>query len=312
MGAAARDRYSQYCYRPEQHFTETFRKLSVLRKSQKMCDICIKVGNHNFYAHKAVLVASSPYFEAMFLSGMSECCQNEVELVEADPEAFSSILNFFYEGEVYINSDNVQLVLSSSSMFQIEGLKIACAEYLQEQLSPNNCLGINSFAEGHGCVRLQRVAKRYALLRYVDVSKGDEFLMLPVNHVADFLSNDNLKVTSEEEVYDSAMRWIHFNVQSRACHLPFLLGKIRFPLMSPVVLVDKVRSNQLVNTSLECRDLVDEALLLHHLLPERSHRIPAEKTRPRRCYYDTGIIYAVGGLNSLGGTLSSVERYFQI
>lgn len=134
--------------------------------------------------------------------------------------------------------------------------------------------------------------------------------MLTVNQIGDLLSKDNLKVTSEEDVYDSAMRWVNFDVQSRVVHLPFLLGKIRLPLMSPEVLVDKVKANPLINNSFECRDLLDEALLLYHLLPERSSRISSEKVRPRKCYYDTGVIYVVGGLNSLGGTLSSVERYY--
>ena len=307
--ATNRDRSVGQCwYRPDQHFSDTFRKLATLRKSQQICDICIKIGNRKFYAHKAVLVASSPYFEAMFLSGMTECRQDEVELLETDPEAFDSLLNFFYEGEVCIERANVQSILSSASVFQVAHLKHACSEYLKGQLSPDNCLGIINFAEAHGCSKLKKAAERYALSRYVDVSKGEEFLMLTVDQVSDLLSKDNLRVTSEEDVYDSTMRWIHFDVQSRAVHLPFLLGKIRLPLMSPEVLVDKVKSNRLICNSLKCRDLLDEALLLYHLLPERSSRISSEKTRPRKCYYDTGVIYAVGGLNSLGGTLSSVER----
>lgn len=50
---------------------------------------------------------------------------------------------------------------------------------------------------------------------------------------------------------------------------------------------------------LPVRDLVDEAKDFH-LMPERRPHLPAFKTRPRCCTSITGLVYAVGGLNSSG------------
>lgn len=47
------------------------------------------------------------------------------------------------------------------------------------------------------------------------------------------------------------------------------------------------------------RDLVDEAKDFH-LMPERRPHLPTFKTRQRCCTSITGLIYAVGGLNSSG------------
>lgn len=47
------------------------------------------------------------------------------------------------------------------------------------------------------------------------------------------------------------------------------------------------------------RDLVDEAKDFH-LMPERRPHLPAFKTRQRCCTSITGLVYAVGGLNSSG------------
>lgn len=60
------------------------------------------------------------------------------------------------------------------------------------------------------------------------------------------------------------------------------------------------------------RDLVDEAKDFH-LMPERRPHLPAFKTRQRCCTSITGLIYAVGGLNSSGmcfliSCLRHVER----
>lgn len=48
-----------------------------------------------------------------------------------------------------------------------------------------------------------------------------------------------------------------------------------------------------------CRDLVDEAKDFHLMLERRPH-LPTFKTRQRCCTSITGLIYAVGGLNSSG------------
>lgn len=51
------------------------------------------------------------------------------------------------------------------------------------------------------------------------------------------------------------------------------------------------------------RDLVDEAKDFH-LMPERRPHLPAFKTRQRCCTSITGLVYAVGGLNSSGLSLT--------
>lgn len=54
------------------------------------------------------------------------------------------------------------------------------------------------------------------------------------------------------------------------------------------------------------RDLVDEAKDFH-LMPERRPHLPPFKTRQRCCTSITGLIYAVGGLNSSGTPLTCLS-----
>lgn len=48
-----------------------------------------------------------------------------------------------------------------------------------------------------------------------------------------------------------------------------------------------------------CRDLLDEAKD-YHLIPDRRGKLHTFRTRPRCCPDISGVIYAVGGLTSLG------------
>jgi len=51
-----------------------------------------------------------------------------------------------------------------------------------------------------------------------------------------------------------------------------------------------------------CRDLLDEAKD-YHLMPDRRGRLHTFKTRPRCCSDVAGVIFAVGGLTSLGNII---------
>lgn len=303
-----RDKNDCYLYKPRDHFSDSFSRLSRLRKADQLCDISIVILDRVFRAHKVVLIASSPYFEAMFLSGLAESHKESVVLQDIEPEAFEAILNMMYDGKILITVGAVQDILCAASIFQLDHLRQACSDFMTKQLSPHNCLGIKMFAESHGCYGLMELARRHSLSRFTEVSRSEEFLTLDLDQVTDLLNRDNIRVINEEEVFDAAVGWINYSIEDRAKHMPHLLRLVRLPLLCPTVLVDKVKSNPLISSSFECRDLLDEALISYHLLPERRESIPAQRTTLRRCYYDMGIIYAVGGLNSLGGTLSSVEK----
>ena len=295
-------------FRPENCFRTAFAKLEKLRLQRELCDVVLRVEGREFHAHKVLLIACCPYFEAMFLSGMSESRQKVVELQGIHPGAFQAILGLFYTGQISINNDNVQTILSAASIFQLEALKVACANFLVKQLAPCNCLGIHAFAQAYGCTRLAEQARKHTLLKFAEVASCEEFLQLELEQVCQLLSCDHLKVTSEEEVFDAAINWIEHNPSQRSHHTALLLRQIRLPLLPLAILADKVKCHQFVENDLECRNLLDESLISYHLLPERRSSIPPERTRPRHCHFDMGIVYAVGGLSSVPGNLSSVER----
>lgn len=182
-----------------------------------------------FRAHKVVLIAASPYFEAMFLSGMAESNKDTISLQNIDPEAFEAILNLMYDGRILISVGTVQSILCAASIFQIDHLKQACSEFMIKQLSPYNCLGIKAFAEVHGCYELMELAHRHSLSRFTEVSASEEFLSLNLEQIMDLLSRDNLRVENEEEVFDAAVGWINYNLTERAQYMACLLRLIRLP-----------------------------------------------------------------------------------
>lgn len=296
-------------FSPQTCFTTTFAKLERLRTQHKLCDVIVRLEGREFHAHKVILIACCPYFEAMFLSGMSESRQKVVNLQGVHPDAFHAILGFFYTGKITISKENVQIILSAASIFQLEDLKTACANFLTKQLAPCNCLGIRAFAQAYGCSRLAEQAWKHILLKFPEVSSSEEYFQLDLAQVCQLLGCDHVRVASEEQVFDAAVRWIEHNPLQRSKHIAQVLRQIRLPLLPLTILADKVKCHRLIEDDLECRNILDDALISYHLLPDRRNSIPVESTRPRCCHYDMGVVYAVGGLSSVRGNLSSVERY---
>lgn len=143
------------------------------------------------------------------------------------------------------------------------------------------------------CLKLNRITK------FVTLAAFDELI--------DIIRRDELKVKSEENIFEACMRWIKWD-DNRTPFLPQVLSKVRLPLLTPQFLADRVATENSIRTSHQCRDLLDEAKDFH-LMPERRALVQSFRTRPR-CYDSMiGQIFAVGGLTKNGDSVSTVEIY---
>jgi kelch-like protein 20 len=175
------------------------------------------------------------------------------------------------------------------------------------QLDPSNCLGIREFADTHSCVELMQISEKYLLYNYIDVTESDEFLLLTPKQLIHIISNDDLNVRNEEQVYKSVMKWIKSNINERKHVMAELMTHVRLPLLDIKYLVTKVSNDPLIKQDQMCRDLIDEAKDWH-LLPNERTANQTLRTRPRKPYVTGEVLFAVGGWCS-GDAISSVEMY---
>ena len=185
-----------------------------------------------------------------------------------------------------------------------------CAEFLKSQLDPSNCLGIRAFADTHSCRELLKIADKYLQMNFIDVVEADEFMQLPLNQLVEIVSNDELNVRCEEQVYEACMNWIKYDLEERRSHLAQLLSQVRLPLLDTKYLVTKVGTDPLLRQDQACRDLVDEAKD-YHLLPHEklvSTALLPARYRPRRPIITGEVLFAVGGWCS-GDAIASVEMF---
>ncbi|XP_065053415.1 kelch-like protein 18 [Rhopilema esculentum] len=287
---------------------KSFVGLNELRKAGLFCDVTLVAEDREIKAHRVVLASNSSYFSAMFTNNMAESEMESVKLHGVNYKALNCIICCLYGEQLRLTQNNVNEVMSASSLLQIDPVREACESYLLRKLHPTNCITVRSIADTFSCPKLLNAAESFIEKNFVEVSVSEEFHQLPLSGITELISKDDLNVRSEEQVFEAVLRWVKHEEEGRKELLPALLEQVRLSLLPPQYLSDRVLSEEIVHSNIHCRDLIDEAKD-YMLMPERRKQVKSFRTSPRRCSEAAGLIYIVGGLSSTGKSLSTVEKF---
>ncbi|XP_011191149.1 actin-binding protein IPP isoform X1 [Zeugodacus cucurbitae] len=246
--AGAQQRATLPCYSNAQFPFKVLANLNQLRTESRFCDVEIVAGGITFNAHRAVLSAASAYFEAMFRPelGLNEVNQKSVVLHTIDGEILSILLDFIYTGRCEITQSNVQELLAAADMLQLPEVVDGCCDFLCRELHATNALGILRFAEAHNCETLKKSALNFVHSNFPAITLEDEFLDTPQTLLAQLLTSEQLRVDSESQVFQAALRWIKHDVTQRRCYVFDTLSHVRLALV-PVKVIDQALK--------DCRDM---------------------------------------------------------
>ncbi|KAJ9589788.1 hypothetical protein L9F63_027953, partial [Diploptera punctata] len=164
-------------------------------------DVKLQYRRKRYEAHRAVLSASSPYFQAMFTTGLLEVQKDTIELHAIPPQILNTLIDFIYTGEININQDNVQELMIAADMLELNEVVVGCTEFLKYELHATNAIGIFRFAEGHNCEELANSAVEFIQLHFPQICNEEEFFELPKDLLTKFLSSEHLRVDTEFQVF---------------------------------------------------------------------------------------------------------------
>ncbi|XP_013391404.1 actin-binding protein IPP [Lingula anatina] len=306
-------------FKSPNHAEDLLKKLQELWRNGRFCDVQLAVQEKQFSAHRNVLSACSPYFQAMFAGGLAEEGMAKVELHEVDLEIFSILLDFMYTGEVDVRNDNCQDLLAAADMFGLPEVMTACCEFMKQQIHPSNCLGIYDFADAHACQDLKKYTEKYIHKHFLDVVKEEEFFLLPKETVIKIFQSEELRIENEFQVFSAAMDWINHDIKARRPSVFDVLNPVRLSIISPAQLEKhiimcedlslKVALRKIIQDIKTDRDITSFGLKPHKLNYYQKHHV-----QPRRCARK--MIYVIGGFSRLPGgrwsdsqTLNTVECF---
>ncbi|CAL5005196.1 unnamed protein product [Urochloa decumbens] len=130
-------------------------------------DVSFSVGFETFHAHRAVLAARSPVFKAQLLGSMAEAKMRCIALHGVRPATFQILLRFVYtdqlprDEDLGIKSSSTAIevfqdLLAAADMYQLDRMKLVCAQKLWECVSAENVATILCCAETHSCPELKK------------------------------------------------------------------------------------------------------------------------------------------------------------
>ena len=115
---------------------------------QKFADFVFKVENEKIAAHRAILAARSPVFDAMFQHDMLEKKTNETEIKDVTPAAFKALLQFIYTGYCKVGM-LAEKILVAANKYDIQDLKQICAKELRKKLTVDNAVHLLILSDLH-------------------------------------------------------------------------------------------------------------------------------------------------------------------
>ncbi|CAG2115853.1 unnamed protein product, partial [Medioppia subpectinata] len=218
-------------YKNRNHWSNVCSVLKRFKKDSKFCDFQLKVDEKIFNVHRVVLSASSPYFEALFSNDLIEKESKFVEIKDISSKIFDVLLEYIYSGEVAINGDNVQELVSAANRLELTEIVSICCQYMNRQLDPINCIGILRFAEFLSCTSLRFDSKRYIERHFAEVIKEEEFFDLPKDLLKGFLRSEGLSIDNEFQVLEATVKWIIKDQSNRFQHFDELMDCVRIPVI---------------------------------------------------------------------------------
>lgn len=282
--------------------------LEEMYRESRHTDVNVTVEDRTFRCHRAVLAAVSPYFDAMFLSGMKESIDGVVNLQGISKENFESIIKFIYTGSKVVTKANAEELLKASALFQIKQLHVKCEQFLLDKINNENCIGAWKLAKTHECPNLSEKAWEIITFNFQDICRSEDFQCLDKDDLIEIITHDDLHVSSEELVCDSVFRWYATDPEGRKQDTIHLFEYLRLPLLGSEYLLHEVEPLDIVNENSRCREIVKEAIQ-YQLLPSRRWDFNSPRVAFRKYASVEDVLIVIGGYNSVGEKVVDMLAY---
>ncbi|KAK2868847.1 hypothetical protein Q7C36_000718 [Tachysurus vachellii] len=168
--------------------------LGSLWEGSRFTDCSLFVGGQEFKAHKSILAARSPVFNAMFEHKMEESKKNRVDISDVEPDVFREMMVFIYTDKAPNLEKMADHLLAAADKYALERLKVMCEEALCNSLSVENVADILILADLHSAEQLKTQAidfiNRCSVLRQLGCKDGKNWNS---NHAADIMETAGWK-----------------------------------------------------------------------------------------------------------------------
>ena len=205
-----------------------------------------------------------------------------------------------FTGDDVLNTVNAEQIFKASSMLQISCLQDRCEEFLLNEVTKQNCVGIWRLARSYNCRKLDEKSHNVILKNFPYISASDEFQKMEADELLCIIKSNKLCSPDEESVCDAVISWAKYDV-TRKRHFRDIFFNLRLALVSPDYLMN------LINV---VKDDFDTDVSMHLKDAFKWHICPSKRTT-----YSSNVFLQrnQSKLNDclvvIGGLLKTVPRF---
>ncbi|XP_006812937.2 kelch-like protein 26 [Saccoglossus kowalevskii] len=155
-----------------------------------------------------------------------------------------------------------------------------CTDFLRNY-NLDNCLTAHYIADRAGLNDIYHEIHDFIMENFFDISNTEEFLHYPADRLSTLLSDDDVNVEHELQLFQAVLRWTENQHGDITRDAPLILKHIRFGLMSPEEIVQNVESAKHLMNIPECYILVLEAFRYFSLRASKGGTRPTP-VKPRK------------------------------
>ena len=241
---------------------ELTKRLNMQRKQDHLCDVTLVTNDDKeFKAHRNVLSAASPFFYKLLETDMKENREGIARFEEITGSVMEDVLEFVYTGSVEVTQENSEDLIAAANYLILPGLKTVSGRFLEEQMSNSNCISTFYFAEKYECEELVANSRKFIHANFASVAEMDEFLNFEAKEVERWISNDDISVAVEADVFEIVLKWVEQNKSERKAAFEELFRHVRLGYLSRDYLLYVV-TNELVRDNSGCLRLTLDAINL--------------------------------------------------
>uniref|UniRef100_A0A667WN03 Kelch-like family member 33 n=1 Tax=Myripristis murdjan TaxID=586833 RepID=A0A667WN03_9TELE len=219
-------------YSDDRYPTDIFLTLKEFRDSSLLTDLTLSTDDgKDFNVHSLVLAAVSAHVQEALIERNWKRNWSMFVGPEVDHVGLQAVLEFAYTGAI-LALNRETLITGTSLQLQYEPALSLCLNFLQQEINPDSCLDVVSFAEAYGMVHLLEMAEDFVLRQFQKVSCTSKFKDLRAEHLLKYLNSKSLCVPSELVVFKAVVAWIQAKPTTRMMLAKELMKTIHFPLMT--------------------------------------------------------------------------------
>ncbi|XP_060069505.1 kelch-like protein 10 [Ylistrum balloti] len=291
-------------------------QMNDMRKKGLFTDglIHIPAENVSLPIHKAIMASCSNYFRSLFTWGMcNREYENDVLITGVSAKTMEAVIDYAYIQSVDIHAGNVEDLIAAADRFHMFGLQKNCTDYLVNELTVENCIGIKMFFDFYSCTNGLKRTNEFISRHFTDIAEtSQEYLQMNFENLKEIISNDEIYVSDESEVLSAVLRWIKHDMENRKCHFAELLSVVRLTFVNQSYFdVFLTTTHGIFNQCANSRSILEKAKDLKNRIRSTDSIIcdPYENMlRPR---VPREVLFVVGGWSSSGvvNSLETFDRY---